>query len=124
MTSQIARSRPHTWVWRFARIAVRTFYRVNRVGPELPSGALLLVANHLNALLDPAVVQATANHQVRFLSNLTLFRNHPLSLFVRHSGAIPVYRRNRPRRRFEAQRRDVQRRRGHARRRRGDLSVS
>ena len=93
MTSQIPRPRPHAWVWRFARIAVRTFYRVERVGPELPSGALLLVANHPNALLDPAVVQATTDRQVRFLAKSTLFRNHPLSLFVRHSGAIPVYRR-------------------------------
>ena len=93
MTSQIARPRPHVWVWRFARIPIRTFYRVDRVGPELPSGTLLLVATHPNALLDPAVVQATTNRQVRFLAKSTLFRNHPLSLFVRHSGAIPVYRR-------------------------------
>ena len=93
MTSQIARPRSHAWVWRFARIGVRTFYRVERVGPELPRGALLLVANHPNALLDAAVVQATTNRQVRFLAKSTLFWNHPLSLFVRHSGTIPVYRR-------------------------------
>jgi len=52
----------------------------------------LLVANHPNAVLDPAVVQTTAGHQVRFLAKSTLFRHHPLSLLVRASGAIPVYR--------------------------------
>jgi len=83
----------HTWVWRLARLAVRTFYHVARVGPPLPDGGLLLVANHPNTLLDPAVIQATAGRPVRFLAKSTLFRRHPMSLFVRHSGAIPVFRR-------------------------------
>ena len=84
--------RPRLWVWELARLAVQTFYRVDRVGPPLPDGAVLLVANHPNGILDPAVIQTTAGRQVRFLAKSTLFRRHPLSLFVRHSGAIPVYR--------------------------------
>jgi 1-acyl-sn-glycerol-3-phosphate acyltransferase len=71
---------------------VRTFYRVDRVGPPLPDGSVLLVANHPNGILDPAVIQTTAGRQVRFLAKSTLFRRHPLSLFVRHSGAVPIYR--------------------------------
>ena len=84
--------RPRVWVWELARLAVRTFYRVDRVGPRLPDGSVLLVANHPNGILDPAVIQTTAGRRVRFLAKSTLFRRHPLSLFVRHSGAIPVYR--------------------------------
>ena len=83
----------HRWVWAFARVAIRTFYRVERVGAPLPDGAVLLVANHPNTLIDPAVVQSTAGRPVRFLAKSTLFRRHPLSWLVRQSGAIPVYRR-------------------------------
>ena len=84
---------PHTWVWGLARAAVHTFYRVERTGEELPEGALVLVANHPNTLIDPAIIQATAGRHVRFLAKSTLFRGHPLSMLIRSSGAIPVYRR-------------------------------
>ena len=93
MTTIPQTTRPKGWVWNLARLAIRTFYRVERVGERLPSGALLLLANHPNALLDPAVIQTTAGRQVRFLAKSTLFQRHPLSVLVRNSGAIPVYRR-------------------------------
>ena len=83
---------PKRWVWGFARLAVTTFYRVDRIGGPIPDGPLLLVANHPNTLLDPALIQTTAGRPVRFLTKSTLFRRHPLSVLVRHSGAIPVYR--------------------------------
>ena len=92
-TPPIDRTRPRGWVWGLARLVIRTFYRVERIGAELPPGGLLLVANHPNALLDPALVQATTSRQVRFLAKSTLFKNHPLSLLIRQSGAIPVFRR-------------------------------
>ena len=84
------------WVWALASVAIRTFYRVDRTGEPLPEGALLLVANHPNTLIDPAVIQTTAGRQVRFLAKSTLFRGDPLSLLIRSSGAIPVYRRMDP----------------------------
>ena len=90
MPGPARQSRP--WVWEVARLAVHTFYQVQRVGPSLPDGALLLVANHPNGILDPAVIQTTAGRRVRFLAKSTLFRRHPLSLLVRRSGAIPIYR--------------------------------
>ncbi len=80
-------------LWTLVSVAVRVFYRVERVGPPLPDGALLLVANHPNALLDPSLVQTTAGRPVRFLAKSTLFHGHVLSPLVRRSGAIPVYRR-------------------------------
>ena len=92
MAQRTARE-PKSWVWGLARLAVGTFYRVERVGEAVPDGAVLLVANHPNALLDPAIVQTTTDRVVRFLAKSTLFRGHPLSVLVSRSGAIPVYRR-------------------------------
>ena len=80
-------------VWRPARLAIRLFYRVRRIGERLPAGAALLVANHPNALMDPVLVQATAGRPIRFLAKSTLFRGRVLGPLVRRSGAIPVYRR-------------------------------
>ena len=40
-------------VWLAARLIASLFYRVQRTGPPIPGGAVLLVANHPNALLDP-----------------------------------------------------------------------
>ena len=71
---------------------MRVFYRIERVGPPLPDGALLLVANHPNALLDPSLVQTTAGRPIRFLAKSTLFHGQLLSPLIRGSGAIPVYR--------------------------------
>lgn len=87
---------PRSWVWRFARLAVYAYYKVERIGGPLPGGALMLVANHPNTLIDPAVIQATAGRRIRFLAKSTLFARHPLSLLIRRSGAIPVYRRKDP----------------------------
>ena len=80
-------------LWRFAVLGTSIFYRIDRVGPPLPEGPVLLVANHPNTVLDPAVIQGTATRPVRFLAKSTLFQGHVLSPFVRRSGAIPVYRR-------------------------------
>ncbi len=91
-TTGIRRPRPGGWVWLLARLGVRTFYRIERIGEPLPAGALLLVANHPNTLLDPALIQATAGRPVRFLAKSTLFAGHLLSPLIRRSGAIPVYR--------------------------------
>jgi 1-acyl-sn-glycerol-3-phosphate acyltransferase len=53
---------------------------------------VLFLANHANALLDPAIVWTTAGRDVRFLAKSTLF-NGPLRPFLAGAGAIPVYRR-------------------------------
>ncbi len=87
---------PYSWVWGLARLAVYAYYRVDRIGGALPDGALLLVANHPNTLIDPAVIQTTAGRRVRFLAKSTLFAWHPLSPLIRRSGAIPVYRKMDP----------------------------
>ncbi len=80
-------------LWRLVVLGASIFYRIDRVGPPLPEGPVLLVANHPNTVLDPAVIQGTAGRPIRFLAKSTLFERHVLSPFVRRSGAIPVYRR-------------------------------
>ena len=81
-----------TVVRSLARAACWLFYRVDQVGSPPRTGPLLLVANHANALLDPAIVWTTAGRDVRFLAKSPLF-DGPLRPFLAAAGAIPVYRR-------------------------------
>src|SRR5687767_4623275 len=74
-----------------ARVTCRLFYRIDCVGAPPASGAALLLPNHANALLDPAIIWATAGRDVRFLAKSTLF-DGLLRPIVRGAGAIPVYR--------------------------------
>ena len=75
-----------------ARAVAWVFYRVDQAGRPPAEGAVLVLPNHPNALLDPAVVWATAARHVRFLAKSTLFRG-PLKPLLAGAGAIPVYRR-------------------------------
>jgi glycerol-3-phosphate O-acyltransferase/dihydroxyacetone phosphate acyltransferase len=75
-----------------ARAVAHTFYRVDVVGDVPAGGPLLLLPNHPNALLDPALIIATAGRPVRFLAKSTLFSG-PFAPLLRASHAIPVYRR-------------------------------
>jgi len=74
-----------------ARAAVHIFYQVDQAGIPPHSGAVILLPNHPNALLDPALIWATAGREVRFLAKSTLFRG-PFGALLRASGAIPVFR--------------------------------
>ena len=74
-----------------ARAVCRVFYRVERVGTPPADGAALLLPNHPNSLLDPALVWATSGRDVRFLAKSTLFQS-PLRPILAAAGAIPVYR--------------------------------
>ena len=80
-------------VWGMARAVVWLYYRVERVGGEVPEGPVLLVANHSNGLLDPALVVATASRWPRFLAKSTLFGMPLVGWLVRGAGSIPVHRR-------------------------------
>ena len=76
---------------RIARVIAHTFYRIDTVGSVPTAGPLLLLSNHPNALLDPAIVIATAERPIRFIAKSTLFSS-PLAPALRLSGAIPVFR--------------------------------
>ncbi len=75
-----------------ARAASTLFYRVDAAGAPPAGGAVLLLPNHPNSLLDPAVIWSTAGRDVRFLAKSTLFTT-PLAPLLRAARAIPVYRR-------------------------------
>ena len=75
-----------------ARAAVYVFYQVDRAGVPPASGPLILLPNHPNALLDPALIRATSGRDIRFLAKSTLFTG-VLGPLVRATGAIPVFRR-------------------------------
>lgn len=76
-----------------ASAVTRTFYRLTRAGEPVPAtGPVLLVANHPNSLLDPAMVAVAAGRPVRFLAKAPLFTDKLVGWLVRGAGAIPVYR--------------------------------
>jgi 1-acyl-sn-glycerol-3-phosphate acyltransferase len=77
---------------RLAAFVAHVFYRIDVVGEPPANGPLLLLPNHSNALLDPALVMATAGRPVRFLAKSTLFSG-PFRPLLAAADAIPVYRR-------------------------------
>jgi glycerol-3-phosphate O-acyltransferase/dihydroxyacetone phosphate acyltransferase len=77
-----------------ARWAAFVYYRLTYAGEAVPAaGPVLLVANHPNSLLDPALVAAAARRPVRFLAKAPLFADRKTSWLVNGAGSIPVYRR-------------------------------
>ena len=76
------------------RIAFRVYYRSVQVqGAEsVPEeGAVLLVANHPNSLLDPAILVHLIPRPLHFGAKHTLFSG-PLGLVLEAFGAIPLVR--------------------------------
>ena len=85
------------WLYRampvFSEIATRAYYRVTVAGARVPvEGPVLIVANHNNSLVDPALVAATAGRNVRFLAKATLFTHPLIGWLVKGVGSVPVYR--------------------------------
>lgn len=73
--------------------AVAIFYEVERTGPELPPGPVLVAANHPNALADPLVVFHTAGRATRPLAKAPLFEQALVGTVLKGLGGLPVYRR-------------------------------
>ncbi len=79
---------------RFAKAITRVFYRNIEVQGETQraaSGGIIYCVNHVNALVDPAIVQATTTHVLRPLARSGLFKTfyRPLLNLI---GAIPIFR--------------------------------
>jgi 1-acyl-sn-glycerol-3-phosphate acyltransferase len=78
---------------RVSGLVSRVYYRFSVIGGRVPaSGPVLLVANHPNSLIDPAMVATAAQRPVRFLAKSTLFHHPAVGWLVRGAAAIPVYR--------------------------------
>lgn len=76
-----------------SNVGVRAYYRVTVAGARVPAeGPVLLVANHNNSLVDPALVVCAADRVVRFLAKWPLFTDPLIGWLVKAVGSVPVYR--------------------------------
>ena len=82
-----------------ARSLLRIFFRqIEVVGAErLPStGPVMLVANHVNSLVDPAMLLSGLGRRPRLLAKSTLWRHPVVRPLLELGAAIPVFRRRDP----------------------------
>jgi len=56
-------------------------------------GAVLIVANHPNSIMDALVLGTVTNRKVNYVGHAGLFSNRLKSWFLHGTGVIPVYRR-------------------------------
>jgi len=80
---------------KFCRLVVKVFYHQYEViGIESIPGkcGLILCANHINALADVVILQASTNKAIRPLARSGLFENRFLRPILDMIGAIPIYR--------------------------------
>lgn len=87
----------HKFWYRFCRLIVRVFYRRFEVtgADSIPADTgILLCANHVNALVDVVVLQASTKKEIRPLARSGLFANPILRPVLNMIGAVPIYRRN------------------------------
>lgn len=97
-------------VWKkFCGLVVKTFYsRFEVTGDEVVSDevsdnvsgdqniktkGIILCVNHVNALIDAVVLQASTDKNVRPLARSGLFKNPILKPILEMIGAVPIYRR-------------------------------
>lgn len=79
-----------------ARAVLRVFFRstqvvgLDRIPPGVP---LLVVANHVNSLVDPLLILGFLGLRPRILAKSTLWRHPVVAPLLVLAGAVPVYRR-------------------------------
>lgn len=79
----------------YFRLAMAVFFRSTEVeGREhvRPSGPLLLVSNHTNALVDPLAILVALDRTISLTAKGTLARNPLLALLMKAAHVIPFHR--------------------------------
>lgn len=90
---------PDRWLVALDRVLLHAFFRrieVEGVERTPAEGPLIVVANHVNGLIDPMLVLGCLPRVVRFLGKSTLWDIKPLRPFLSWARVIPVYRRSDP----------------------------
>jgi len=79
-----------------SRIAVNVYYRkiaIENIENLPQKGAILVVANHPNTLMDPIVTALLFNEQLHFLANASLFRKPVHNwIMTKLLNMIPIFR--------------------------------
>lgn len=85
------------FIWKkLCTLTMKVFYRSYEVKGEetLPTNkGVILCVNHVNALIDAAVLQASTKRDVRALARDGLFKNPFLKPILNMIGSVPIYRR-------------------------------
>lgn len=79
-------------VVRAAAWAAGLFYRLERTGPGIPGGPVIVVTNHPNMLMDPLLALKTAGRRVRILAKAPLFDIPVFGHVMRSVDTLPLYR--------------------------------
>ncbi len=75
------------------RSVTGVLYRIVRLGAEVPeSGPVLVVGNHPNGLVDPALLLHLTARDIRFLGKAPLLDVPVLGRILKAMGLLPVYR--------------------------------
>jgi len=76
-------------------LILKIFWRMEIIGIEnLPqSGGLIIASNHVS-YLDPAVLAASFNRKIYFLTKKEVFKNNFISFLLKNMNALPIDREN------------------------------
>ncbi len=89
--------RAFIFIWKkLCALTMKVFYRSYEVTGEekLPENkGIILCVNHVNALIDAAVLQASTDRDIRALARDGLFKNPILKPILHMIGTVPIYRR-------------------------------
>lgn len=83
---------PTSIITRLLGWTVAVFQTIERSGGPIPTGPVLVVANHPNSLLDPLVIFRVAGRPTRPLAKAPLFEQRVVGSLLRALGGLPVYR--------------------------------
>jgi 1-acyl-sn-glycerol-3-phosphate acyltransferase len=81
-----------TLLTRFFGWTAGVFFHVERRGGSVPTGPLIVVANHPNSLMDPLTLIRVLDRTTRPLAKAPLFDQRVLGFILRALGGLPVYR--------------------------------